>query len=514
MVECNLAKVEVASSNLVSRSLTPSHASLKSFPTAISSESGSGKSGSRHLHLRYDYGSLVIETDPERLLPEDEARLSEQLPSLVFDGRIRAYRAEAYHYGPFLRRLVRDKTLFVDTAKAFSPHAFPCQTPFTPRPFQTEALRAWQGEQGRGVVVLPTGAGKSRLAMMAIEAIGRPTLVLVPTLDLMSQWATVLQETFGVSVGLLGGGERRHEALTVSTYDSALLAIEHIGNRYGFLIADECHHLPSPSYQAIAKLAIAPYRLGLTATPERADRGERLLYTLMGPLCYRAHITELEGAYLSPYRTVQLRVPLDAESLEAYTFHRAIYLDFIKKQGVAFKGPQAWSQFVMQASRSKEGKAALASYRMQRRLVRASPSKFAVVWDLLNRHRDERVLIFTDDNATAYELGQQFFLPVITHHTRLAERKATLDAFRAGDLPYLVTSRVLNEGVDVPEASVGIVVSGSGSVREHVQRLGRILRKQADKEAVLYELISADTAEEQTGERRRRHVAYTRTHSV
>ena len=133
---------------------------------------------------------------------------------------------------------------------------------------------------------------------------------------------------------------------------------------------------------------------------------------------------------------------------------------------------------------------------------------------MLQEHHGERVLIFTADNQTAYEIGQRFVLPVITHHTKIAERRELLGAFRAGELPVLVTSKVLNEGVDVPEASVGIVVSGSGSIREHVQRLGRILRPVAGKQAVLYELISADTAECYVSNRRRQHRAYERPDSL
>ena len=83
-----------------------------------------------------------------------------------------------------------------------------------------------------------------------------------------------------------------------------------------------------------------------------------------------------------------------------------------------------------------------------------------------------------------------------------------LARFRSGEHPILVTSKVLNEGVDVPEASVGIVVSGSGSTREHVQRLGRILRKSQGKQAVLYELVSRNTSEYHVSERRRQHSAY------
>ena len=119
-------------------------------------------------------------------------------------------------------------------------------------------------------------------------------------------------------------------------------------------------------------------------------------------------------------------------------------------------------------------------------------------------------MIFTQDNEMAYRIGCTFFLPVLTHHTKAKERENFLHSFREGDYSILVTSKVLNEGVDVPEANVAIVVSGSGSVREHVQRLGRILRAREGKQAFLYELISKDTSEYQTHKRRRQHHAYQR----
>jgi superfamily II DNA or RNA helicase len=83
-----------------------------------------------------------------------------------------------------------------------------------------------------------------------------------------------------------------------------------------------------------------------------------------------------------------------------------------------------------------------------------------------------------------------------------------LESFASGALPVLVTSRVLNEGVDLPSAEIAVVLSGTGTVREHVQRLGRILRPSPGKKAVLYELVAEDTAEEYTSKRRRRHDAY------
>jgi superfamily II DNA or RNA helicase len=150
----------------------------------------------------------------------------------------------------------------------------------------------------------------------------------------------------------------------------------------------------------------------------------------------------------------------------------------------------------------------------QKRIARCGSAKRTKVWELLRLHRSERVLIFTADNETAYELGNRFLLPVITHKTKVAERKFFLDGFRNGTFPFLVTSKVLNEGIDVPEASVGIVMSGSGSIREHVQRLGRVLRGVEGKRAVLYELISDGTSEYGISERRRRHRAYQRSVAI
>ena len=171
-------------------------------------------------------------------------------------------------------------------------------------------------------------------------------------------------------------------------------------------------------------------------------------------------------------------------------------------------GARGWQYFLWKTSRSEAGRTAFKAYLEQKRLSLAASAKLAAVWDIVNRHREERILVFTQDNDMAYRIGREYYLPVLTHHTKLKEREAFLNRFRSGEYPVLVTSKVLNEGVDVPEASVGIIVSGSGSVREHVQRLGRILRAQPGKEAILYELVTRDTGEHYINQRRRRHNAY------
>ena len=171
-------------------------------------------------------------------------------------------------------------------------------------------------------------------------------------------------------------------------------------------------------------------------------------------------------------------------------------------------GPHGWQRFIQATCRSPEGRAAFQAYREQKRLALAAPAKLELLDELLDRHRGDRVLIFTYDNATVYQIARRFLVPAITHQTKTKERQQILERFHTGEYTVVVTSQVLNEGVDVPAANVGIILSGTGSVREHVQRLGRLLRKHGDKQALLYEVVTRGTAEEFTSERRRQHGAY------
>ncbi|MGI6356923.1 MAG: DEAD/DEAH box helicase [Lentisphaerae bacterium] len=432
----------------------------------------------------------------------------------VFDERVGQWRAEARHYAAIILHLYRRGLAYDDQARAYEVLPLQWRRRHPPREYQQEAVNSWWSSGGRGLIVLPTGTGKSYVAHMAMAKVQRSTLVVAPTIDLMEQWARQLEAAFGIQIGLLGGGSRDVLPLTISTYDSAAMMMDFIGNRFGLLVVDECHHLPGPFYQQLARFAIAPYRLGLSATPERQDGGDAVLDELLGPICYRRDIDEMEGNVLAAYRTERICLDLEEDEMRDYEANRTVYIQFLHSNRINLSAPRGWNQFLMACSRQAGGREALQAYLTQRRLAMTCRAKLQQVWTLLRRHAGERILCFTADNRTAYELGQRFYLPVITHHTKIAERRVLLDAFRAGDLPVLVTSRVLNEGVDVPEASVGIVVSGSGSIREHVQRLGRILRPAAGKQAVLYELISYGTAEWNVSDRRRQHRAYERPDSM
>lgn len=431
------------------------------------------------------------------------------LPSfLIADQRTRCHRAPASAYAKTVLWLREREIAYEDEARAYEPLEFGARAVRQPRPYQEAAVAAWTERHGRGVVVLPTGAGKSLVATMAIDAKRRSTLVVVPTLDLVRQWYDLLRETFSQEVGVIGGGEYRLQPLTVTTYDSAFLHMEHIGNRFGLVVFDECHHLPSESYAFAARQALAPFRLGLTATPERADGRDALLDELVGPTVFRKDIIEMSGSYLSDYEIHTMAIHLTEQEREEYDRERAIYTGFLRAQGIRMSSLSGWSDFVFRSASSRDGQRAMAAYRRQKDIALAAPAKFELLAELLVNHSQDRMLIFTQDNATAYAISRRFLVPAITHHTKITERSEILRRLKGGEYNAVVTSKVLNEGVDVPEANIAVVISGSGSVREHVQRLGRILRPQEGKRARLYEVISAGTAETGTSERRREHDAY------
>jgi len=144
--------------------------------------------------------------------------------------------------------------------------------------------------------VLPTGAGKTLVAQLAMRDTPRSTLICVPTLDLLQQWYSGLLSAFpDDNIGLLGGGSRDETPVLVSTYDSAAIHAEELASKYGLIISDEAHHLPSDFARVIAEMSLAPYRLGLTTTPKRSDGRELDLDTLIGPVVYEKWPEELKG---------------------------------------------------------------------------------------------------------------------------------------------------------------------------------------------------------------------------
>jgi superfamily II DNA or RNA helicase len=453
--------------------------------------------------LGYDRGTVTVTGGPPGFV-------FSTLPGVVFDPRTSAHRAQGRHYRAIVEQLIREKITYEDAARGWSnePAGWKLNAERTARDYQTAAVNGWLKTGRRGVVVMPTGTGKTFTAFLCIEKVSRPTIVVTPKIDLMVQWARELEQSFGVEVGMVGAGEFSYRPLTVTTYDSAYIHLERWANRYGLVIFDECHHLPGATFSEAAHASLAPFRLGLTATPDRADGAEMMLPDLIGPISYRLDITDVAGEFLAPYETRRVYIDLTAEEEATYKNCREEYRKFVSDRGINMSGPDGFRRFLFEASKTPEGWKATRAFREQKRIVQAASGKFKLLEELLARHAADRMLIFTADNATVYAIARRYLIPAMTNQTRPKERKAILAKFHSGEYNAVVTCQVLNEGVDVPAAGVGVVMGGTGSATENVQRLGRILRKHGDKQAVLYEVIARNTTEEFVSDRRRQHRAF------
>lgn len=373
-----------------------------------------------------------------------------------------------------------------------------------PRVYQTEALAAWLGEGGRGVVVLPTGAGKTVLALMAIERLAVRTLVVVPTIELLTQWRAAISERLGLpleSVGIVGGGQRLLREITVITFDSASMVSRRLDG-FGLLIVDECHHLPATNYRQIVNKVAAPYRLGLSATPERQDGRHRDLDALLGPVVFHKLPLDLaRDRHIASYKEKRLFVDLSPVEQGRYDLLMAEFRWYLARNKLTGM-PNFYTELVRRAGSDPAARHAMQAHHQARMIALNAEAKIAQIAELLARHREDKVIIFSEYNALVDAISRQLLLPSITYRTDPLERRAVLTAFREGRYSKLVTGRVLNEGVDVPDANVAIIASGSSATREYIQRLGRILRPKP-KEAILYELITRKTSEGQSAKRRR-----------
>ncbi|HEX7669007.1 MAG TPA: DEAD/DEAH box helicase family protein [Polyangiaceae bacterium] len=449
------------------------------------------------MRLLFDHGTLVLVEPPDLR--------AEAIPGLMWDPRVGLWRAPAYRYGEILAALrrhgfpVRDEVV---------PANRPPPGPWNPielRPYQQAAALAWEQAGRRGVVVLPTGSGKTRVATAVLAVSGKRALCLVPTRALLQQWLSELARVHGGPIGCLGDGERRVEGITVATFESAFRQMPRLGREFDLLVIDEVHHFGVGDRDEALEMSVARQRLGLTATlPENAAL--RRIEALVGPVVHRQSVADLAGTWLANFELVIVHLGLDPEERARYDADNRIFRE-VNRQFRSICPHGTWQEFVSSASQSREGRNALAAWGRCRRMLGLTRAKRDAVGTLLARHREARVLVFTADNDAAYAIARERLVMPITCDISRRERDRVLDAFRRGELRALVSSRVLNEGIDVPDADVAIVVGAAGGEREHVQRVGRLLRPVPGKHAVVYELVTAATSETRRATQRRRGLA-------
>jgi superfamily II DNA or RNA helicase len=362
------------------------------------------------------------------------------------------------------------------------------------------------------VIVLPTGSGKTRVAVAVLAELRCGALCLVPTRLLLEQWHGVLCTALGGPVGRYGDGLRELEAVTVATFESAFRHMGELGSRFPLLVVDEAHHFGAGARDEALEMSLAPWRLGLTATPGRGAAEARLA-ELLGPVVFELAIGDLAGGFLADFELIELGLTLNADERAEHDRHWSVFAAVMERfRDIAPSG--SWADFARWAARFPEGRTAMAAWRAAARLLALKEAKREVVGALLGRCRDARTLIFTSSKEAAYAIAKEHLIMPITADIGRGEREAALEDFRAGRIRALVSARVLNEGVDVPEAEVGILVGGVQGEREFVQRIGRLLRPAPEKRARVYDLVTRDTIEVRQARRKRRGLEQRRPQPV
>ena len=454
--------------------------------------------------LYYDGGTIVI-------------RGLAHIPYATLDPRTTSNsksntRAQALHYSNIIGYLRESAIDYDDFVLDLIPSPHLAAAKLSLRDYQEEALKRWIKAGMKGCIVLPTGSGKTVIGIKAIEKVNSSTLVVVPTLDLMAQWTGVLSRYFAnAKIGNLGGGTDDIQAITVATYDSAYIRAASLGNKFALVIFDEVHHLAAPGYRSIAEQMAAPYRLGLTATIEREDDLHRDFPKLVGGVVYQANPSELaKNKHLASYEIERRRVEMTPEEKEDYQKAFGNYQVSVKKLGLRMIYAGAFRRLIMMSARSKVAREALLARNRAMDIALNSKSKMEELKEILVENKGSKTIISTQHNSLVYEISDRFLIPNITHRTGKEERHDVLQGFKEGRYAAIVTSKVLDEGVDVPDAELGIIVSGTGSGREFIQRLGRLLRPKKDvtKKARLIEIVSSETRE--TGTSAKRKQALTR----
>ncbi|MDF2578554.1 MAG: helicase [Microbacterium sp.] len=438
------------------------------------------------------YGRLVIERDDEGTLvlrSHDAAVLAEVTrnkriqPLLLGHPTPETYIIDAWARGQIKQELLKIGWPAEDLAgfTPGTPHEIELhEDGWSLRPYQRKAVDIFT-EGGSGVVVLPCGAGKTLVGAAAMADTKTTTLILVTNTVSARQWRNELLKRTSLNpeeIGEYSGQSKEVKPVTIATYQ--ILTAKRKGEYahlalldaldWGLVVYDEVHLLPAPVFKLTADLQ-ARRRLGLTATLVREDGREGDVFSLIGPKRFDAPWKEIEAqGFISPAVCYEVRVDLPASDRLEYA-----------------------------ASADDE----------RYRLAATAHAKIGVVRDLVAKHAGEQILVIGQYLDQIDVLAEALGAPKITGSTPVDEREELYDAFRTGEVPVLIVSKVANFSIDLPDASVAIQVSGSfGSRQEEAQRLGRLLRPKSNGHtASFYTLIARDTVDQDFAQNRQRFLA-------
>ena len=395
-------------------------------------------------------------------------------------------------------------------------HGSESDAPVPLRPWQVEALTAWRDADRTGVVEAVTGAGKTRIGIAAVSeaaAAGMRAVVLVPTRALVAQWTDSLHELLpdvAVSTDLRASQPWR---VMVATVQSAHRRPALRPGENGLVVADECHRYGAESFSRALRPEYA-WRLGLTATLTRGDAGDRVLQEYFGPVRYALGYQRAAADHLiAPFRIAFAAVPLSRDERETYDELEETLFN-VRRKLVQRHGlePEPVGDSMKQVGLlAEQGKSSAG-----RRLARCYLARFADRRALLSGTRMKTLaleglapavracagaIVFTqtkEGSREAAEVLGSAGCRAAAMHSSLndQEREERLELLRDGSVDAVSAPRILDEGVDVPDADLGVVMAATRSRRQMIQRLGRVLRRRQGKVARFVVLYAQDTVED------------------
>ncbi|MCS7103518.1 MAG: DEAD/DEAH box helicase, partial [Candidatus Korarchaeum sp.] len=282
--------------------------------------------------------------------------------------------------------------------------------------FQEEAVRKWEGNGMFGTVVMPTGAGKTYVGLEAIFRTSRSALVCVVTEEMMSQWVELIREKLSLNPGVFSGRRKEVRPVTVGIYNSVVKHIDSLYDKFSLIVFDEVHHVPASTFKEVAFRSKAKYRLGLSATPERADGNDHLIFLTSGEVVYKISFSELlSRGFLAPVR------------------HHLIQVDLSEDERSKMKRELIFA-------RTEEDRKLI-----EKRYALKAKGKLREVLRVMEEVKDRKVLLFTEYVDQAEEIYRE--LKRRGYKTELmigktSNRAEIFDKFRRGEINVIVTTRV------------------------------------------------------------------------
>src|SRR5579875_835282 len=368
----------------------------------------------------------------------------------------------------------------------------------TLRPYQKEAVEN-AIKAKRSTVKAATGTGKTIIAIAWLKALDRESLIIVPTQALIYQaWTPKLEQYGLIEVGQYYAYAKTLGKVTLTTFASAVSHPDLLDG-VDTVIVDEIHHLGAQGAlrRLLPKLKEKEYVLGLSSVPEREDLAHEFFLKEF-PICYDLTLgSALKNGLVAPIEVESIPAPMSSEEKAKYF----VYTDKIQK-AFRFCGPNIarWARCFDPKTRQFVGRQGVWAMSMRKKLLSHVETKKEQVLEIVKQHPDERIILFAESVPAIENIRKHLEengISCETFHsgTEPWRRMEILEEW-GGDFQVLLSCRALEEGLDVKEVAIGILITSGRSKRQFIQRIGRVIRPVEGKIAKFYVVSSPETVEE------------------